>query len=435
MCINNKLKIMQKILFTTSIVVLFFIVSACKPKSVKENNSIKTDTDTLIITQTTKKDLSKVIFFLENSESMFGYVNGNTEYIDVISNIISQTDLVTNNISREFYLINGSSPDMSVNYLGNDPIHLTNVLNPDGFRKGDVTKSDLNSMFQLALKKATKDTITVLVSDAIYDIRVDPKKAPGALAIKGNETKENFIKRLNDKTSNTQTLFIKLTSQFNGKYFFISQKGLKKINQSRPYYIWVFGEDKWINKYFSESFITSLNGYDNYARFSENKFKEVKYKVLPSINKFGTFKPNPENRTILENAKPDMHGKGFQFTIGVDYHDLPFSDNYLTSKSNYICSNPNYSISKIKKNDVNIPGFDGSHLISVYTDKNHIGTVEISLTNEIPNWIRESDTEDELKIDSLHTYGLQYLTRGITEAYKSIKTENNIATFNIQITK
>ena len=378
--------------------------------------------------------ISKVIFYLENSESMFGYVNGATEYINVIAELSNKADFVTQDISREFYLINGANPKMSVNYLGNNPQILTNVLNKDGYNVGDITKSDLNSMFQLALDSAIENTVTILVSDAIYDIKVDPAAAAGALAIKSKGTFESFIKRLNNNNSITQTLMIKLNSKFIGEYFYTSHKVPKKINHSRPFYIWIFGEDELLNKYFSEPYIKTLDGYENYARFTEINKYDIKYDVLPSVNRIGNFKPKNNNRHILENAKSDLHGRGFQFTIGVDYRNLPFSDSYLTSIKNYICSNPNYSIIEIKKNDKQIPGFSGSHLITVFSNKNPIGSVELRLKNNVPNWIVETDTKQETNIDSIHTYGFQFLTKGITEAYNSIKADEYLATFKLQIT-
>lgn len=417
-------------LIITFIIFLFSIIS-CNSNS-GSNNQIE---DSKKLSPITNLKLSKVIFYLENSESMFGYLNGATEYIKVIAELSNKADFVTNNITRDLYLINGAAPKMSINFLGNNPQNLTNVLNLKGFNSGDITKSDLNSMFQLALSKASKDTISILVSDAIYDIQVDPITAAGALEIKGKGTFENFVKRLNDTISNTQTLLIKMNSKFNGKYFYTTQNGSININQSRPYYIWIFGEDELVSKYFSEEYIKTLDGYENYARFSENSYNNINYDVLPSENRIGTFKPKNQNRYILESAKTDTHGKGFQFTIGVDYNNLLFSDNFLTSTNNYVCSNPNYSIKEIKKNNKSIPGFTGSHLITVFTDKNHIGTVEIKLMNKIPNWISETNVNDETKIDSIRTYGFQFLTKGITDAYNTIKKDDYLATFKIQITK
>lgn len=425
---------MQKISITAVILLLLISISACKPKSERNSKTKETAIDSTeqFLDQV---NLAKVNFYLENSESMFGYVNGSTEYIKVVSDLAGKNDFVKNNVSREFNLVNGSLPKMDITYLGEDPQVLAQTLNTNGFRKGDITKSDLNSMFQLALEKANNDTISILISDAIYDIQADPASAAGALAMKGKGTRESFIRRLSGGSDNVQTLMIKLSSNFNGKYFFVSKKGFSALDQQRPYYIWVFGEEDLLNQYFNENYITKLPGYVNYARFSEKINSQVEYSVLPSVNKLGTFKPNNNNKFLLENAVPDRKGKGFQFTIGVDFSSLPFSDHYLTSIENYICSNPNYSISSIVRNTQNIPGFQGTHLIAVFSDKNPVGNVEINLKNEVPNWIKETDTDDETSIDETHTYGFQFLTEGITDAYASIQPDKKLATFKIQIKK
>ena len=111
--------------------------------------------------------LQKVTFYLENSESMFGYVNGLTEYVQVISELSSKSDFISNGVKKEYVLINGKSP-LSINSLGDISSKLNSVLTPTGYRKGNISSSELNEMLKLAMQNAGNGKISVFISDGIF---------------------------------------------------------------------------------------------------------------------------------------------------------------------------------------------------------------------------------------------------------------------------
>ena len=84
---------------------LFFIISC----NVDKGESISTPPKDL-----DNPKLKKVVFYLENSKSMFGYVNGDNDYIKVISELSSKSDFISDGVAKEYVLINGKSP-LSVN--------------------------------------------------------------------------------------------------------------------------------------------------------------------------------------------------------------------------------------------------------------------------------------------------------------------------------
>lgn len=424
--------IMRKVFIsnsTLSILTLFFIFVSCVGGGGSVANpgigKMKVETDTV----------GKVIVYLENSESMFGYVNGFTQYVDVISELAEKPLFVAENTKREFYFINGGK--LQINKIGDNPSSLKSKLNKSGFNCGDITKSNLNAMFQIALQKAQNDTIALLISDGIYD--VEQHDAPlNTLAILGKETRSKFIERI--QNGDIETLMIKLNSNFDGKYFYSSKRGLDTIKQSRPFYIWVFGKTRLVDKYFTEDYISKhLKGYDNYARFLKIGKNIIPYQVSPSINVKGNFKPDRRNENSLVNANLGRHGEGFQFSIAVDFSQLPFSESYLTDPSNYSANN-NFNVIDIKpiranqKYDINILK-NPTHLITVSTEKSPYGSLEIELKNKIPNWIQETSIENENEIDTSHTYGFEFLTKAISDAYDYENGEKNLATFKVEISK
>jgi hypothetical protein len=265
--------------------------------------------------------LQKVTFYLENSESMFGYVNGLTEYVRVISELSSKSDFISNDVQKEFVFINGKSP-LSINSLGDISSNLNSVLTPAGYRKGNTSSSELNEMLKLAMQNAGNGKISVFISDGIFDIN---QKAQFSkfLTLESGVTKVNFINKLS-KSSSFQTLLIKLNSQFDGKYFFASQNRVQKINQKRPYYIWVFGDSHLVNQYFNEGFITrSLVGQKDYLRFIKLEAGVVKYGITRAINRKGNFDVENRNPNSIENAEKDLNGS-FSFSFAVDFYLLPF---------------------------------------------------------------------------------------------------------------
>lgn len=381
----------------------------------------------------TERKIGKVVFYLENSESMCGYVCGYTNFVDVISDLAEKPEFVEQNIQRQFYFVNGK--DIEINHLGNSATILKTKLNNFEYRKyGDIRFSNLNSMFQIALETALNDTIAILVSDAIYDVGY--QSTGSSLITEGKETRTKFIKRLTN--GDIQTIVIKLNSHFSGKYFPVGG-GTVRLTQSRPYYVWIFGDSELLNKYFTEEYIKSLEGFSDVARFLKISELKVPYQVT-AHKQVGNFKFDKKNKNKLISVKKDRNEKGFHFTLAVDYSELPFSDSYLTSLSNYTCNNSNFSVIAVSGiGNIKLYGlnFSPTHLITVGTNRSPLCQLNISLKNTVPKWIEDTNIDDETNIigDTTHTFGFKFLTNALCEAYQYKNKESNIVTFKIELIK
>ncbi len=394
----------------------------------EEQNTLNNDSDN------SERKISKAVFFIENSESMFGYVSGFTEYVDVISELAEKPKFAEEKTQREFYFINGGDI-LKVTPIGNNPAVLKKKLNTTGFNCGDKTKSNLNSMFQKALEKARKDTISILISDAIYDLG-KPNAPMNALATEGRETRSRFIERLGD--GDLQTIMIKLYSHFDGNYFPVNG-GRIPIKQTRPYYIWIFGETELLNRYFPEEYIKSLKGYADMARFIKFDELNIPYQAV-SQNIIGRFKFDKISKNKLKDVKSDRNGQGFQFSFATDFSSLPYSDSYFQTTNNYSCSDDNYavtSVTKIKKKAYEITSFIPTHMITASTQNNPYCELNISLKNVVPIWIVNTNSDDEsnIKSDTTQTFGFKFLTNAISEAYSYKNKEKNITNFTFEIIK
>lgn len=380
------------------------------------------------------RKVKKVTYYLENSASMFGYVNGFTAYVDVLTELAEKPRFVEERTAREFFFINGGET-VQITPIGNNPTVLKNKLNVAAFKCGDTSKSNLNAMFQKALAEAKGDNITLLISDGIYDLG-KTEMPLNTLATEGRETRSRFIERLN--MGDVQTIMIKLSSHFEGNYYPVSG-GRVSMSQQRPFYVWIFGKTDLLNEYFDDEYLKKLKGFDDFARFLKLDDLKFDYKAITD-DRIGEFRVDRNNKGGLTDLKLDRNGRGFSFTIAVDFSNLPFSDSYLTSVSNYNLDNDNFEISDIRPiGGKKIYGlsFQPTHLIRVSAARNPYGQLEISLLNNQPNWIEKTNIDDEKNIakDTTHTFGFKFLTNAICEAYQYSNKENSVVKLNFELTK
>jgi len=424
--------------FLICITLISISLAACKSRSSREAVPDRTEPRQSEITPVENEPVpvpDRVIFFIENSGSMFGYVNRANEFKNSLVGLAYLPEF--DRAGKSFYFINGTSDPLKkssiqIKYEGNDPDVFKNKLNQQSFNVGDVRFSDLNKMFEIALDSAIGDQISVLVSDCLYDVgqEADPLTA---LKIEIQKTQQSFRNRL--ESENIQTLIIKAGSRFEGLYHYASKKGSVRIeDEERPFYLIFFGKTRLLNKVLTEQSIASkVEGQFETARFFMNDDADIPYMIVPSVDVRGEFKLDYKDKYKLVNAKPLMNE--FQFTIAADFSSLPFSDSYLTSTGNYDCPDSNFDVVRVEKITKKIPGAEGTHLITIFTDKNPAGNLEIVLKNVTPGWVMETDSDNEDIIDNTHTFGFKQLIDAIGEAYEYENSGKNPATFKILISK
>lgn len=398
------------------------------------NDSLSIDNKnngTVSLSKGNNDKIAKAVFFLENSESMFGYVNGVFDYFSAVSKLSTKKEFILDSTNREYFFVNGNK--LKLNRIASDSQLFSKKINKKDFNVGDIGNSNLNTMLQLSMKRAANDTISILVSDGLFDVgRKDPL---GTIKKNVRNTYENFLTRL--YKGDLQTIILKMSSQFDGDYFPVTG-GEVKLKQKRPYYIWVFGKNELLNKYFSKTYFESLDGFQNSARFIKTKKLDVKYEIT-SHNMIGSFKTRSSGNNILYDV--EKYNNELQFTLAVDLSEIPFSDSYLTDTKNYsINGNDNYNILKVEKaNSVKLYGLNikPTHILYLKTLKNPYGELKVSLKNSIPKWIEDThiESEDKIKGDEQHTFGFKYLINGILEAYNDINQGKNVASFRIELKK
>ena len=359
---------------------------------------------------------SLIKMYVENSGSIFGYVKGTTEYVDALTDIAQLPVFVTQKIPVDISFVNGANP-IVITHIGNS---FNGKLNQNGMKCGNTRLSDLNTMFDTILSNTGDGTITILVSDGIYDIGTSDLSA---LTIKGKATRTAFLNRLNDSTANLQTLLVKMTSEFDGTYYYATKNGSLNIKQQRPYYIWIIGDSNMISTYFSDATLKGLNGYQNHVRYVKVGNNKLPFEIDLSTSTALLRLDHHDTHALTKHKA--IHGQ-FELATIVDYDGLHYSDAYLMDSDNYQC-NLNFTVTSISKasatqaKSAGVGSYKRPFMIKLTTSQpNPMGKLTIQLKNTQPSWIDASNAQNENVIDNNTTYGFSTLTKSIREAYEYV---------------
>jgi hypothetical protein len=416
-------------------------MSCERPYDTKTQSEIDSaDTDKKVATTKTVKSIaSEISFYVDNSGGMFGYVNksgkGDNNFILALSDIAHNPLFPQDDVKKDFNLINGPD-ELVVTPLGSDASKFSGCLNPQCFNQGNISGNDLNAMLQLALEKAVDNKMSVFISDAIYDIQ-DKSNPLNDLRSAGFATRNHFIERL--EKNNIQTLIIKLSSFFSGEYFYGATTGGTTIDQERPFYIFILGSNDQINRYFSNEYVQGLDGYRNHARFFLPKDYDIKFVVSSSYKKRGQFRPGMDKPTTLSDVESNRNGE-FQFSVGVNYSNLPIAEDYLMDPSNYKVTQE-YEVVGVDRADdgifTGVTSIDPTHLITIRTKGLPYGSVKLSLQNKLPMWIDKTHiiNDQDIEGDTTSTFGFKYLVQGIADAYDRVSQQNSFITTTFTVSR
>lgn len=370
--------------------------------------------DTLV---TMTPDACDFDVYIENSGSMYGYVNGKTDFKDDIYEYLS--DLNSSDLCK----------NLNCYYINNEIIRKDGTLydfiknlTPSSFKYsgGSGATTDIAKAISDVLENHGGNSVSILISDFIF--------SPGTKNITtipdpSITIKSSFARYLKSHPE-SGIVFYRINSNFSGKYYDYKDRPTQ-INQDRPYYMLIIGP-KSILRLLTE-IVPMKSASDHYELFSGEQ--KVSYAIQPqkSVGKFGK-STMPD--TVTEDAKVDkLNPKLFSVAIGVDYSKMLLSDEYLASADNYKISNPQYNI-RIQKNET------GKYTHTIFLDLSgpiiSKGEITVELLRRNCNWADVYNEDDDSQFVSTEgTYGLKYLVNnGIFEAFN---TGKSYATIKITI--
>lgn len=369
-----------------------------------------------------KPILDTVSVYVENSGSMDGYVNGNTEFKTDLFNILK---------------LLGNTMAVDKNFINSDTIHVrisdnqfSNGMSISLFKKmgGNRGTSNIAELIEKIIEINKKDEVSVFVSDCVFDPESDPDIEKRLAQQK--TTIKTAIKRKLQKDSEFSVMVYRLMSTFSGTYYnkVKPHSNLKEVQ--RPYFIWFFGDFYRLKKVreLLASDIETRTTLKNELQVmvQTNEIKDIPYfcPIAKCANGLGKH---------IEEAK-EKNGK-FNFIVRVDYSTLPYNEDYLMNKYNYVLpDNKNYEVSSVKKCTKGKGKY--THELKISKTKGNIKNntlIKIELKRpDVPNWVKEYNDprgDDILKgIGNNRTFGLKSYLDGVHEAF-----DGYITTFTILI--
>ncbi len=440
---------------TWLLAVFFFMMAACnnnrsgsgrrssgaeeQPAGTKEAPAEK---QPLPATDNSKADYN---IYIENSGSMFGYVTRPTTFTNSVYEII--TDLYAKNVANRLnlYFINDSICPQKPNADPKDMQNFIRNLSPQTMSNSGcgVTDSQLPDIIKQVIG-AAPDKVNILISDCIFSSNGGNSAASLDAA---KNSLELFVSRELGKRD-FSTILIKLTSPYYGKYWIESANRTKKwewLNgQSRPYYMLVFGRQDKLASFYSHIRFREYSGYENSHFMLPPSASHPPAQIIRN-NKIGDFRiEQPATRLVINNAVPggrNAASEEFQFSLAADLTNLSMEEAYLSNPGNYELPS-NYSLVSVAKTDpLNNESQAGySHIFTLKTiDLKQNQEVAIKLKSKMPDWIsRSSNTDDSRPFDAVQqkqTFGLEYLVRGMSEAYADKYEGKEQLAINVQVSK
>lgn len=347
--------------------------------------------------------------FIENSGSMDGYMCDGSQLKDVVYDYVSDLNRVST--ETELYYINSKL----IPYNGN----LTNyikALNPAAFKTagGNRSNTDLGDLIANVLNEVNDTTVCIFVSDCILDLPAkNAQKFLTNCEIRIKDEVINVQKRVHD----LGVEILKLSSDFNGKYFY--PNGTVEIlkDVKRPYYMWIFGNKNYLSK---------LNAAVPFSQLAKYNLAGIVAFANQSNVPFDIYN-NALTSKIIVPAHGDYH-----ITIQADFRTTLQPDGIIQDKGNYTFNNPTivvdgvYPISDSKSKY--------SHFIKFTIPKgtNIAQDCLTLITPKMPSWVSESndDTGTNIQENISKTTGIKYLIQGVADAYKDEKV---CTTFNFNI--
>jgi hypothetical protein len=389
--------------------------------------------------------------YIENSGSMNGYVEGNTQFKGAIRDLL---------VMLKYYY---DEKNLNINFI-NSAIYPTNIqsdtenfsksLNAKTFKVGKTNESNLNNIFKQILTKTSKNTISILLSDCIYSIQ--GSKTEDLLSDQKSLTKSAFLTKFKNKEPLATTI-VKLNSSFNGTYYDKDNRKTQLKNTLRPYYMTIMGSEKAMDNFNSNIELSKnkVEGFENkYNLTLKDYSKEVYYSVINTKEDSGRYKPDREyknNGAVQGIEDVDINSRNsssFIFSVALDLSKVPIEDSYIFDKSNYSIREGDYKIKGIYKFDKKQLGSSSinmlskakaapTHYIVFESTKPNFTNLTFTLDKQIPHWVYTTSTNDDSNIlkSPNRTFGLKYLIEGISESYETKAKNNNYLELTINIKK
>lgn len=400
------MKITKSISIGTPISIVLLVLFSIGISSCRKKIEVNAESMNTIV----KSQLPALQVYIENSGSMDGYMCDGSQLKDAIYDYISDLNRYTS--TTELCYINSKI----IPYDGNLTSYIKD-LNPTAFRQagGNRANTNLGNIIASVLETVNDTTVAIFVSDCILDL--PSKDAKDFLA--------NCEIRIKDEIINAQKRIpdlgvevLKLSSDFNGRYFYTNGTVEVLKDVKRPYYIWVFGDKNYLSK---------LNALVPFSQLAKYDLSGIVAFANQSNVPFDIF-----NNSLTSKIIVPAHGD-YHITIQADFRTTLQPDGVIQDKGNYTFNNSTivvdgiYPISDAKSKYSHFIRFTipkGTNIAQDFLTFN---------TPKIPSWVSETNDETGVNIQENinKTTGIKYLIQGVADAYKNEKVSTSF-NFNVK---
>lgn len=425
----------QKVPLIVGIVAIIVIVLMLVKKSPSiPDHKLIAGTSKVLQQSEKKANLKKyhINFYMENSASMDGYVNGNTEFKDVLGQMIVSSHHCCK--GTDFYFINNQVYKANTSAIG-----FIQMLTPSNIKVGNVGATDVNQIFRNILDATKRDTISVLFSDCIYSVTDVNSQLDNAK----NATTDAFLTAL-AKDNTLATIILQFVSSFDGFYYDRNDKPFA-CKSPRPFYAVITGNRDALKALYSDFKVESLPGLRNKCFLSTESWTLTAENSCTIISDYTNARriKTQKNFLDIEEISLDKTSSSLQFAVGVNFSDVFVDESYILDKNNYIVEPSSYNVVNVAKASISSVGdFEyppsKPYAITLSVPYGSFAPViTLALKKKIPTWVTKSNVSDDAGYvpASNQSFAIQKVVEGIAAAYSAdysdyFKVQVNINKYN-----
>lgn len=398
--------IQRKIFYFSFIILSFLLLNGC--------DKIEISGESVDLYQSDMKPKLKV--FLENSGSMDGYMCDGSQLKDAIYDYISELNRLSD--TTELYFINSKI----IPYSGKLQSFVKNMT-PATFHAagGNTSNTDIGDLIDKVLSTLNDSTVSIFISDCILDL---PTKNATDFLNNCEITIKQHIIETQKRVPELGVEILQLTSKFSGRYFSPNGKIENLKDVQRPYYIWMFGNKKYLAEFNDEPLKTIMQSKYNYKGM-------VSFSNESNYSAYEIKNPSFTSNEIIPT------GNFYRVAMKANMSLTLQPESVILDKQNYHFNNAALKIEDIRTIDKKNDKTSYTHVIYFNIPK-HIPLAQDRLTFEaptnLPSWVSQSndDMGDNINDNLDKTTGIQYLIQGVADAFKN---EKILTSYNFKIKK
>ena len=419
------------LILVAAVVVAAFFIGRSDGGDIDRGHFLPADTVTM-------KDAKPVVrIYMENSGSMNGYVTTNSQFMNALGHLITKADGFYKGTRLDFI-----NQDIHHTTMCDDLDNFVLQLNPQSMQVGNTSSTDINKIFKMILEHTSKDTVSVLVSDCMYDV----ENVGSLLSAAANSTTGTFMKAIRqarDAKSEFATIIMQCMSEFSGNYY----EGGQAIpcHGERPYYVIVMGNLQQVmdfNRHMElEDTSTGLPGMKHKYMLSS----EPTWLLDPSTARI--YSSNFNNAIRIQahhdglNVRKltvDHEQSNLNFALGLGIEQL-FSDrSYLLDRDNYDVSPAQYKVTDVNDNAKVTECDYFKHPITVQVvalGQQFSPNLTLRLKNQIPAWVKECSYNERSGMlpPSHQSYAIYEMVEGIYSAFYNTKADDSRDLFRLDV--